>query len=280
MIGNLNEDGYLTASDEELMEGLAGHPTKNEDVLALVEQGRNLMRQLDPAGVGARDLRECLLWQIEAQRREAELAAQPAGQWAWAEWQRRGAEGAGGCGGRSWRTICRCCSGRTCARLRGVTHRPAEEVQEAVEYIRRLDPRPGQSYNQSATRLIEPDVAFVKRDDEYVVVMNEENMPSLRLNNGYRKMLREKGTEREVREYVKERYQSAIQLLRNIEQRKNTIVRTCEVIVRRQQEFLETGRGGPAADDDQGGRRGDRRASFDGEPRGGEQVCAYAAGRV
>ena len=75
MIGNLNEDGYLTATNEELMEGLAGHPTKSEDVLALVEQGRSVMRQLDPAGVGARDLRECLLWQIEAQRRELEMAA-------------------------------------------------------------------------------------------------------------------------------------------------------------------------------------------------------------
>jgi RNA polymerase sigma-54 factor len=127
---------------------------------------------------------------------------------------------------------------REIARL---THRSADIVQEAVEYIRRLDPRPGQRYNQSATRLIEPDVAFVKRGDEYVVVMNDENMPSLRLNSGYRRMLREKGTEREVREYVKERYRSAIQLLRNIEQRKNTIVRTCDAIVRRQQEFLEKG---------------------------------------
>jgi RNA polymerase sigma-54 factor len=114
-------------------------------------------------------------------------------------------------------------------------------VSEAVEIIRRLDPRPGQRYNSAATRLIEPDVAFVKRDDEYVVVMNEEDLPSLRLNQGYRKLLREKGTERDVREYVKERYRSAIQLLRNIEQRKNTIVRTCESIVRRQQEFLERG---------------------------------------
>jgi RNA polymerase sigma-54 factor len=123
---------------------------------------------------------------------------------------------------------------RSCAR-------PVEDVNAAVEFIRTLDPRPGQRYNESATRLIEPDVAFVKRDDKYVVVMNEEDMPTLRLNQGYRKMLREKQTEKEVKEYVKERYKSAIQLLRNIEQRKNTIVRTCDVIVRRQQEFLEHG---------------------------------------
>ena len=75
----------------------------------------------------------------------------------------------------------------------------AEEVQAAVDLIRTLDPRPGQRYNQSETRLIEPDVAFVKRDDEYVVVMNEEDMPSLRLNQGYRKMLREKQTEKDVK---------------------------------------------------------------------------------
>ena len=120
-------------------------------------------------------------------------------------------------------------------------NRTAEEVNAAVDYIRTLDPRPGQRYNLSETRLIEPDVAFVKREGQYVVVMNEEDMPTLRLNQGYRRMLRQKQTEREVREYVKERYKSAIQLLRNIEQRKNTIVRTCEVIVRRQADFLERG---------------------------------------
>lgn len=116
-----------------------------------------------------------------------------------------------------------------------------ENVSRAVELIRTLDPRPGQRYNQSATRLIEPDVAFVKRDDVYVVVMNEEDMPALRLNRQYSRMLRQKTADRELRDYVKERYKSAIQLLRNIEQRKNTIVRTCEIIVRRQSDFLERG---------------------------------------
>jgi RNA polymerase sigma-54 factor len=122
-----------------------------------------------------------------------------------------------------------------------LTRQPQELVSDAVDVIRRLDPRPGQRYNHTATRLIEPDVAFVKRDDEWVVVMNEEDMPALRLNSSYRKMLREKSVERDVREYVKERYKSAIQLLRNIEQRKNTIVRTCDAIVRRQYEFLDRG---------------------------------------
>ena len=251
IIGNLNEDGYLVATDEELAHeltgGPAGQPTTNEAVFALIEQGRGLMRQLDPAGVGARDLRECLLWQIEAQRREAELAAQR-------PTNGHGLNGTGVPGSVNGEVLklLEVAAGiveshlpllqrKDLREIARVTHRPTEVVHEAVEYIRRLDPRPGQRYNQSATRLIEPDVAFVKRGDEYVVVMNDENMPALRLNSGYRRMLREKGTEREVREYVKERYRSAIQLLRNIEQRKNTIVRTCEAIVRRQQEFLEKG---------------------------------------
>jgi RNA polymerase sigma-54 factor len=207
------------------------------DTTGLVEQARGVVARLDPIGVGARDLRECLLWQLEAQKRDLELAA------------RRGGSGEG--------------PGRACdvldvavtivdqhlgllqkkdmRELVRLCRRPAEFVNEAVEVIRRLDPRPGQRYNQVETRLIEPDVAFVKRDDEYVVVMNEEDLPALRLNQGYRKMLREKTTDREVKEYVKERYKSAIQLLRNIEQRKNTIVRTCEIIVQRQGEFLERG---------------------------------------
>ena len=104
----------------------------------------------------------------------------------------------------------------------------------------------------------------------YVVLMNEEDMPTLRLNQGYRKMLQQKQTEKEVKEYVKERYKSAIQLLRNIEQRKNTIVRTCEVIVRRQTGVSGAWRQCAEADDDQRGCGGDRRASFDGEPRGSE----------
>ena len=121
------------------------------------------------------------------------------------------------------------------------TGSPQPRVQLAIESIRGLDPKPGQRYNREQVRLIEPDVAFQKRDDEYVILINDEEMPTLRLNQGYRRMLSQEGTEREVRDYVKERYRSAIQLMRNIEQRKNTIVRTCEVIIRRQREFLEEG---------------------------------------
>ena len=303
IVGNLDANGYLLASDEELAEALAAmlkteeraelipidRATKHrvfaeaeksahgvletvaasagsasgvrENCLRAVVQARMVVQQLDPVGVAARDLRECLLVQIAAQRRDAAVMVErafranghgPVAVEAGSETEygdivipERPADGrdpdvfevathiVGHClpllQKKDMRELTRSC-GRT-----------PEQVQAAVDYIRTLDPRPGQRYNITATRLIEPDVAFVKRDEGYVVAMNEEDMPTLRLNQGYRKMLREKKTEKEVREYVKERYKSAIQLLRNIEQRKNTIVRTCEAIVRRQTEFLDLG---------------------------------------
>ncbi|RXH57000.1 RNA polymerase factor sigma-54 [Granulicella sibirica] len=299
VVGNLNENGYLTASDEEMAEALliAGRislttgPDEFEaaraKALADVIAARELVNQLDPVGVAARDLKECLIIQICAQRREAEMTL--------ARRQREESKKKAGSNGSSsngassngassngafskktrWddpdeyaeipepkgrvsvdRTDTFSVAENIVTNFLGLLQkkdmreltkscgRSADEVQAAVDFIRTLDPRPGQRYNQSETRLIEPDVAFVKRDDVYVVVVNEDDLPTLRLNQGYRKMLRQKQTEKEVREYVKERYKSAIQLLRNIEQRKNTIVRTCEVILRRQQEFLEKGESG------------------------------------
>jgi RNA polymerase sigma-54 factor len=307
VVGNLNEDGYLTASDEELIEllrqsrspvlpdpipfergtkGKALHWDQSEKceniadspqddalemaaaadedlafLLAAVREARALVNFLDPVGVGARDLRECLLIQICAQQGEAAIVHRRRQMAAADAALRNGADGdehqsatesvavEGGRAqadifGVATHIVTNCLPLLQKKDMRELTRscgRTPEEVNAAVEFIRTLDPRPGQRYNQSETRLIEPDVAFVKRDDVYVVVMNEEDMPTLRLNQGYRKMLQQKQTEKEVKEYVKERYKSAIQLLRNIEQRKNTIVRTCEVIVRRQTEFLEHG---------------------------------------
>nr|WP_218624031.1 RNA polymerase sigma-54 factor [Granulicella sp. dw_53] len=300
VVGNLNETGYLVASDEELADALlqflsstrtepipfergmkprdgelshsgeeqlektngaasvdlaAGADEARVSALEIIQQARKIVNYLDPVGVGARDLKECLLIQIDAQRAEAALVLKR---------RQKNAASSNGAGyeGEAPITsngkvhdrsdlfeigahiVSQCLPLLQKKDMRELTRscgRSAEEVMAAVEFIRTLDPRPGQQYNETETRLIEPDVAFVKRDDVYVVLMNEEDMPALRLNQGYRKMLREKKTEKEVKEYVKERYKSAIQLLRNIEQRKNTIVRTCDVIVRRQQEFLEHG---------------------------------------
>ena len=119
--------------------------------------------------------------------------------------------------------------------------RPVKSVERCVELIRRLDPRPGQRFSNSTTRLIEPDVAFVRAGDTYQIMLNEDGLPQLRLSHHYRRMLGEGDTTREVRNYVKERFTSAIQLIKNIEQRKQTIIRVCEAIIRRQKDFLDRG---------------------------------------
>jgi len=107
--------------------------------------------------------------------------------------------------------------------------------------VRTLDPRPGLRYNKVSARLIEPDVAFVKHGDEWLVVFNDEDVPQLRLNSGYKRLMQRDQAEKDVRNYVKERYKSAIQLIKNIEQRKQTIQRVCHSILERQQDFLEFG---------------------------------------
>jgi RNA polymerase sigma-54 factor len=280
IIGNLNEDGYLNASDEELLEGYLreqlvpeapedaakknGHsalaavsPEMAQRAKAHLDAALAVVRQLDPVGIATRDLRECLLAQVEAQRKEFDLIfareheEEPESEAAPPEpdGENAMAAGDGNCSKAEIFEMASCTidkhltllQKRDPRELAKVLGRTVEEAQHAIDFIRTLDPRPGQRYNRSDARLIEPDVAFVKRGDEYVVVMNEDDLPTLRLNQGYRRMLTQQGAEKEVKDYVKERYRSALQLMRNIEQRKNTILRTCEAIVRRQQDFLEKG---------------------------------------
>lgn len=300
IIGNLDEDGYLPPGDDELLEGylheqLAPEPDPTETEKsagheaasplaslppAMVERARahlaaalQIVQQMDPVGIATRDLRECLLVQIEAQRHEFELiyarkAAHEASNGANGNYdsfadaetllaedaplpskesipvQNGDQSGKLGVFDAARRIVDKHLSllqKRDLRELARAIGQPIEAAQRALDFIRTLDPRPGQRYNCSEARLIEPDVAFVKRGDEYVIVMNEEDMPTLRLNQGYRKLLTQEGSEKEVKEYVKERYRSALQLMRNIEQRKNTILRTCESIVRRQGDFLEHG---------------------------------------
>jgi RNA polymerase sigma-54 factor len=260
VVGNLDEDGYLLAEDEELLAGFAReyHPVDAaaSQTSELLAEAVQLVQNLDPVGVATRTLRECLLVQIEAQRREFQLQMErhrsasmdPQSVSAAGEGEATHASGLQDDRLQVFALAARIVDHhllllqkRDLREMAKVLGTPSEAIQHAIDFIRSLDPRPGQRFNRSDARLIEPDVAFVKRGAEFVVVMNEEDLPTLRLNHGYRKLLSQEGTERDVKEYVKERYRSALQLMRNIEQRKNTILRTCEAIVRRQGEFLEKG---------------------------------------
>ncbi|HXA05623.1 MAG TPA: RNA polymerase factor sigma-54 [Bryobacteraceae bacterium] len=211
IIGNLDEDGYLTASLEEIAD--MGEHTQEQ-----IESALKVVQSLEPAGVGARNLRECLLLQLESRNARSGVA---------------------------WQIVTdhmRLLEMRQFRELAKVLGRPAEHIELAVKVIKRLNPRPGLRYSGPGARVVEPDVYFFKDGDHYVIQMNDEEVPQLRLNSQYRKMLdRDNGAAKDVRDYVRERYTSAIQLMKNIEQRKQTILRVCESIVRRQTDFLAQG---------------------------------------
>src|SRR2546427_517812 len=120
-------------------------------------------------------------------------------------------------------------------------NRPLEVVKRALEVIKKFDPRPGLRYNKTEPRLVEPDVYFRKVDDQWQAFLNEDDMPQLRLSPTYRRLLVKDAADRDVRNYVKERFTAAVQLMKNIEQRKHTILRVCQSIIARQGEFLDHG---------------------------------------
>jgi RNA polymerase sigma-54 factor len=205
-------------------------PTANFN-LADIHEALEIVRGFDPPGVAARDLRGCLLQQLRFHEEQLQHHKN---------------------GNGTTEQVIKDAVALVDQHLRAVTlkqfkeigraiGRPVEAVHAALEYIRTLDPRPGLRYNRTAPRLIEPDVAFVKHGDEWLVIMNDEDLPQLRLNPAYKRLLSRDGNDRDTRNYVKERYKSAIQLIKNIEQRKQTIMKVCYSIVARQQDFLERG---------------------------------------
>jgi RNA polymerase sigma-54 factor len=202
--------------------------------VADLHEALEVIRQLDPPGVGCRDLRECLLRQLRYHQQQLTL-------------HKNGEKNGNGTAQVLGDAIAivdqhlRSVQNKQHKEIAKAIGRPADAVQQALDYIRTLDPRPGLRYNKVTARLIEPDVAFVKHGDEWLVLMNDDDLPQLRLNPAYKKLVTRDTNDKNTRDYVKERYKSAIQLIKNIEQRKQTITKVCYCIVARQQDFLEKG---------------------------------------
>jgi RNA polymerase sigma-54 factor len=196
-----------------------------------LKEALEVVRQLDPPGVACRDLRDCLLYQLRYHQAQFALNKNGNG-------TAQLLQDAVAVVDQHLRDV----QSKRIKEIAKAISRPIEAVEQALNYVRTLDPRPGQQYNKITARLIEPDVAFVKHGDEWLVIMNDEDLPQLRLNPAYKKLVTRDGTnEKSTRDYVKERYKSAIQLIKNIEQRKQTITKVCYSIVARQQDFLERG---------------------------------------
>ena len=213
VIGNLDADGRLTATNEEIA---AMGPWAEE----IVERARQAVMRLDPLGCGARDVRECLLVQLEVAGDTDRLAA---------------------------RLISDHLSELQQHKLPHLSKQIGVDVDtlmNELQFIRTLDPYPGRRYSSEEPVLIAPEIYIEKLDEDdedYVIYFADDGSPRLRLSPQYQTMLGQQGVSNETKSFIREKMRSAVDLLRNIEHRRQTIYKVVESIVHRQKDFLDHG---------------------------------------
>ena len=211
LIGNIDDDGYLQCQTEEVATVLGGDEAQICAVLSVIQS-------FDPPGIGACNLQESLLIQLHHLEMDDSLASKIVQQCLFQLDE------------RYFQKI---------AKSFGVT---INEVVAAVGLIRTLDPKPGSRFNSPRIEYITPDVVVVKVDDDYQVVLNEDGMPNLRINVLYQNVLRQNdGMQSETREYLEEKFRSAVWLMKSVEQRRQTLLRVTKSLCKFQREFLDKG---------------------------------------
>ncbi|HHN64756.1 MAG TPA: RNA polymerase sigma-54 factor [Nitrospirae bacterium] len=210
VIGNLDDNGYLRLTDEELSR------ISNSSVDD-VRRAVRVVQELDPPGVGARDLRECLLIQIRALGLGNTLV------------EKIVMNNLHDLEKRNYNAIAR------------KYNSPIEDVMMAVEIISGLDPKPARNFSSQEINYIVPDVFVIKTDDGYQITLNNEGIPRLRINSYYRRLLNKKDLSKEEKKFLRERYRSADWLLKSLDQRNKTIYKVTESILKFQREFFDKG---------------------------------------
>jgi len=212
IVGNLDDDGYLVASFDELA-GMGPWPVTE------VERALRLVQGFDPTGVAARDLQECLLLQL----RHLGLEGTPTEKIV-----------------TDHLRLLQNHQVPEIARKLGLT---IDDLKEHIEIIRHLDPKPGKKYNSGSSDYVIPDVYVLKIDKGYTVVLNEDGLPRLRISPFYRRLIDRNNPEatRETREYAREKFRSAFRLIKSLEERQRTIYKVAKSIVKHQQGFLDYG---------------------------------------
>ena len=212
IIGNIDEDGYLRATSEEIVAAGPYDPVDVEKAIAVIQS-------LDPIGVGARDLRECLLLQLQFLEVDNTMVESIVRDHWDLFMQRHFVQ---------------------ISKALGIDMKTLEGV---VEIIKHLDPKPGRKYSNERAIYVEPDVYIQKVGDDYVIVLNEDGMPKLRINGSYRSMLNsmDSKSDGETVNYIKDKIRSAVWLIKSLDQRQRTIYKVAESIVKHQREFLEKG---------------------------------------
>ena len=210
VIGNLDKDGRLNATNEEIAEMCE---CSDEDV----EKARQMVMRLEPVGCAVRNVKECLLVQLEANGEKESLASE---------------------------LVANHLEDLQPHRLQHLSKQTGVELHklnEEINKIRILNPYPGRSYSSEEPIYVSPEVYIEKVEDDYVVYFTDDGSPRLRISQNYKQMLSQENTTKEEKDYIKDKVRSAVDLLRNIEHRRQTIYRVVECIVHRQREFLEYG---------------------------------------
>jgi RNA polymerase sigma-54 factor len=214
IIGNLDDDGYLVASVEEIA-------AMGEWPVTDVEKALQHIQTFDPHGVAARDLQECLWLQLKFLGLEGTATEKIVTEHLKLLQNHQVPE---------------------IARRLGMT---IDDLKEHIEIIRNLDPKPGSRYNPQQSQYVIPDVYVVKVEDQYVAVLNEEGLPQLRISPTYRRLLdKNAGSNQandETRAYVKDKFRSALWLIKSVDQRQKTIQKVANSIINFQREFLDHG---------------------------------------
>jgi RNA polymerase sigma-54 factor len=210
IIGSIDEHGYLKATVEELA---ASTNLPDEKILEVLK----VIQTFDPPGVGARDLRECLLLQLERAGRQDSLEYRIVRDYMEALGKRRIPEIARGTG----------CS--------------LEDVQQALGRIGRLDPRPGRAFLPGTDQYVLPEVFVQKAGNDFVVTTNNEHIPHLHISNVYKDLMSQSENSAEVKNYIREKIRAGKFLIKSLHQRQQTILNIAKEIVKRQHEFMKTG---------------------------------------
>jgi len=208
IIGNIDDDGYLRAEVEEIAQGTGATTLE-------VEQALRLVQGFDPTGVGARSVSECLLLQLSADSEPDPVSVEIVE--------------------KHFEDLER----RRYAEIARALKLPIDRVMESVEEIQALEPKPGRRFSVSDERYIAPDVSIHKVGEDYVVVLNEEGIPRLRVNALYRSLLRR--SDGDAKQYVEQKLRSAVWLIKSVEQRQRTLRKVTQSLVKFQRDFLDRG---------------------------------------
>ncbi len=210
VIGNLDEDGRLSAGIEEVAEMCSCS-------VETAERARQVVMKLEPVGCGAFSVNECLFAQLEAVGEGESLAAD---------------------------LVINHLEDLQPHRLQHLAKKTGVELQvldDELEKVRQLDPFPGRRYSSEEAIFVSPEVYVEKLEDDYVIYFTDDGSPRLRISQTYNKLLDQPDSSKETKDFIKEKVRSAVDLLRNIEHRRQTIYRVVECIVSRQRDFLDKG---------------------------------------